>query len=319
MGAYVLRRLLLAVPTLLGISLVSFFIIELAPGDAVGAMFGVEGIDAGASQAMLQERLGLNDPWPLRYWRWLSQLVRGDLGRSLVDQQPIAGILANSIGLTLQLTIPALVLGLVIALILGVWTGARPYSRADNVVSSLTLSVAGLPGFVLGFVLLYVFAVRLGWLPPGGSQPIGAAAPPFYERLPYFVLPLTTLALLEAASLTRYVRDSVINVRSFDYVQTARAKGVGPVPVLVRHILRNALLPIITVTALQIPGLLSGAILVELVFGWGGIGSRTALAVGQRDFPVIMGTTMLAGVVVLLSSLLADLLYAVADPRIRLS
>lgn len=318
MGAYLLRRFLLAVPTLLGISLVSFLIIELAPGDAVSAMLGVEGADSVATQAMLQERLGLNDPWPARYWRWLTNLAQGDLGRSLVDQQPIAGILANAVGLTLQLTVPALAIGLLIALVLGVWTGSRPYSRLDNAVSALSLTVAGLPGFVLGFVLLYAFAVKLHWLPPGGSQPIGVAAPPVLERLPYFVLPLTTLAVLEAASLVRYVRDSVINVRSVDFVQTARAKGLRPAPVLIRHVLRNALLPIITVVALQIPGLLSGALLVEVVFGWGGIGSRTALAVGQRDFPVIMGTTMLAGVIVVVSSLLADVLYAVADPRIRL-
>jgi peptide/nickel transport system permease protein len=318
MGAYLLRRLLLAVPALLGISLVSFIIIELAPGDAVSAMLGVEGVGSGATQAMLQERLGLDAPWPARYWQWLSNLARGDLGRSLIDQQPITSILANAAGLTLQLTVPALVIGLLIALVLGVWTGARPYSRLDNVVSLLSLTIAGVPAFVLGFVLLYVFAVQLNWLPPGGSQPIGIAAPPFFERLSYFVLPLATLAVLEAASLVRYVRDSVINVRSVDFVQTARAKGLSPTPVLARHVLRNALLPIITVTALQIPGLLSGALLVEVVFGWGGLGSRTALAVGQRDFPVIMGTTMLAGVIVVLSSLVADVLYALADPRIRL-
>lgn len=319
MGTYLFRRLLFAIPTLIGISILSFAIIELAPGDAVSALMAPDdgGGNAGAAETV-RERLGLNDPLPVRYGRWLGNLVRGDFGRSLIDHRPIDQILAGSIGLTLQLTIPALAIGLVLATLLGLWTGSRPYTRLDNVVSTLSITIAGLPGFVIGLLLLYIFGVRLHLLPAGGSQQIGVGAPPLIDRLPYFVLPLATLALIETATLVRYVRDSVINVRSADYIQTARAKGLRSWAVLSRHLLRNALLPIITVAALQIPGLISGALLVEIVFGWGGIGSRVALAIGQRDFPVIMGATMLIGVVVVVANLLADILYAVADPRIRL-
>jgi peptide/nickel transport system permease protein len=318
MGTYLLRRLLFAVPTLIGISILSFAIIELAPGDAVSALMTPgEGGSAAAEEA-LRARLGLDDPWPVRYARWLGNVVQGDFGRSMIDHRPIDQILSGSVGLTLQLTIPALAIGLVLATLIGLWTGSRPYSRLDQVISVLSITIAGLPGFVVGLLLLYIFGVRFHLLPSGGSQAIGVGSPPLIERLPYFVLPLTTLALIEAATLVRYVRDSVINVRAADYVQTARAKGLHSWTVLTQHLLRNALLPIITVAALQIPGLISGALLVEIVFGWGGIGSRVAVAIGQRDFPVIMGATMLIGVVVVIANLLADLLYALADPRIRL-
>jgi len=320
MSTYLLRRILIAVPTLVGISIVSFAIIALAPGDAASALISPDeaGADAAAMQTDMRERLGLDDPLPVRYWTWMTNVLQGDFGRSLTDHRPIATILKNSASLTLQLTVPALILGVAISVVVGLWTGSRPYSRLDNAVSVASISVAGVPGFVVGLLALYVFAVRLNVLPAGGSQPIGVESKSVLDRWQYFVLPLTTLALIEAAHLVRYVRDSVINVRSADYVQTARAKGLRDRTVLGRHILRNALLPIITIAALQIPGLINGALLVEVVFGWGGIGSRVATAVGQRDFPVVMGATMLIGVLVVVANLVADLLYAVVDPRIRL-
>lgn len=321
MGAYLLRRLLVTVPTLFGLSIVSFAIIALAPGDAAGALISPDEAGAGAAAAQdeLRRRLGLDDPLPVRYWRWLSNVLRGDLGRSLIDQRSITGILGDAAGLTLQLSLPALAIGVAVGVGVGLRTGSRPYSRLDTAVGVVSLVVAGLPGFVLGLVLLYVFAVRLDLLPAGGSRGVGAgASSALLDRWQYFVLPLLTLALIEAAQLVRYVRDSVINVRAADYVQTARAKGLANGAVLNRHILRNALLPVITVTALQVPGLINGALLVEIVFGWGGIGTRVAVAVGQRDFPVIMGATLLIGVAVVMANLLADVLYAVADPRIRL-
>ncbi len=319
MAAYSLRRLLIALPTLFGLSILSFGIISLAPGDAAGALItpGEGGAVDAASQAEMRRRLGLDDPLPVRYWHWLSNVLHGDLGRSLIDHRPLWAILKGSASLTLQLTIPALVIALVIAILVGLWTGSRPYSTLDNVISIISITVAALPSFVVGLILLYFFAVRHSVLPAGGSKDIGVTSASLLDRWQYFVLPLFTLAIIEAAHLVRYVRDSVINVRNADYVRTARAKGLKERAVLSGHILRNSLLPIITVAALQIPGLISGALLVEIVFGWGGIGSRVAVAVGQRDFPVIMGVTMLVGVVVVFANLIADLLYALADPRIR--
>lgn len=320
MSGYLARRLLIALPTLLGLSILSFGIIALAPGDAASAMISPEeaGGSAAETREALREQLGLDAPLPVRYWRWLSNVLRGNLGYSLIDQRPISAILGESVGLTLQLTVPALLLGLVLSIVVGLWSGSRPYSRIDHVISVFSITVAGLPGFVLGLLLVYLFAVRLDVLPAGGNKDIGVGTASIFERWRYFVLPLFTLVIIEAAQLVRYVRDSVISVRSADYARTARAKGLSDRVVLGRHVLRNALLPIITVATLQIPGLINGALLVEIVFGWGGVGSRVAVAVGQRDFPVIMGATLLVGGVVVVANLLADLLYAVADPRIRL-
>jgi peptide/nickel transport system permease protein len=321
MGAYLLRRLLIAVPTLFGLSVVSFTIISLAPGDAASALISPEEAGAGSAeaQAEMRSRLGLDDPLPVRYWHWMSNVLQGDLGRSLIDHRSITTILRDSASLTLQLTVPALIIGLAVAIVVGLWTGSRPYTGLDNAISILSITVAGLPGFVVGLLLLYLFAVRFHLLPAGGHKDIGVASVSLLDRWQYFVLPVLTLSAIEAAHLVRYVRDSVINVRSADYVQTARAKGLPEKIVLGQHVLRNALLPIITLAALQIPGLISGALLVEIVFGWGGIGSRVAVAVGQRDFPVIMGATMLIGVIVVIANLLADIFYAIADPRIRLT
>lgn len=320
MGRFLVRRLLIAIPTIIGISIVSFAIIALAPGDVADALISPD--EAGTNTAALKEnvrhQLGLDAPLPVRYWHWMTNVAQGNLGRSVVDHRPVTAILRNSLGLTLQLTIPAFFIAIAISIALGLWTGSRPYTRFDNFVSLLSIAVAGIPGFVLAILLLYFFAVRANLFPAGGSKAIGSVSNSLVDRWRFFILPLTALVLIETSHLVRYVRDSVINVRMADYVQTARAKGLHDGTVLTRHVLRNALLPIITVAALQIPGLINGALLVEIVFGWGGIGSRIAVAVGQRDFPVIMGATLTIGVAVMFANLLADVLYAVADPRIRL-
>lgn len=321
MGAYILRRLLIAVPTLVGISIISFAIISLAPGDAVTAMIsGQEGVSSVEVQQRLRERLGLNDPLPVRYARWISQVAQGNLGLSLATGQPVASTIWGNVLLTLQLSIPALAVAIVIAVTLGAFTGFRAYSRFDNVVSIVSLVLIATPAFVLALIALYFLAVRMPLFPSGGNQDILSFEPPtLWGRLRYYVLPVSTLALLNAGSLIRYVRDSVIDVRHEDYVRTARAKGAPESTVLMGHVLRNALLPIITVTALHLPGLITGAILVETVFGWGGIGTRIFLAISQRDFPVIMAATMIVGVTILLANLIADILYAVVDPRVTVS
>lgn len=319
MGRFLVRRLLLAIPTLIGISIVSFGIIALAPGDAATAMFSPEELsNASANIEEARERLGLNDPLPVRYWNWISQVLRGNLGLSLTDHRPVSDVLRHSAGLTLQLTVPALAFGLSVAIVVGVWTGSRPYSRLDNVVSVVSITISSLPGFVIGLVALYIFAIRLDLLPAGGNREVGTSGVNLLDRWQYFVLPLLTLGIIEAAQLVRYVRDSVINVRSADYVQTARSKGLPDRTVMSSHMLRNAMLPIITIAALQIPGLIAGSLLVEVIFGWGGLGSRVAIAIGQRDFPVVMAATMVIGVTVVFANIIADILYALADPRIRL-
>lgn len=319
MWRYILQRVLIFIPTLLGITVISFVVIAMAPGDAATAMLAEGGEIARASQlADLRAKYRLDDPLPIRYARWMGQLLRGNLGTSLIDSRPVSDTLSHTVGLTLEVTLPAFVIGLTLAVILGAWSGFRPYSRFDRTVSFSSMIVIATPSFVLALLALYLLAVRVPILPSGGNRDmLGADASNLINRLPYFVLPVSTLALLTAAEVIRYVRDSVIDVCTADYVRTARAKGLAERLVLGRHILRNSMIPIITISTLRLPIVVNGAILIETVFGWGGMGSRIALAVSQRDFPVIMSATLVTGVAVLVSNLLADILYGVADPRIR--
>jgi peptide/nickel transport system permease protein len=320
MGRYVLRRFLVAVPTLIGISLISFLIIALAPGDAVTAMMGAqEGVGSAQVAEELRARLGLNDPLPIRYVRWLSQVAQGNLGVSMVDNQSVTGTIGVNLSLTLQLTVPSFLIGILIAVVLGAWTGFRPYSRFDGLVSFVSMVLMATPSFVLALILLYFLAIRTPLFPAGGTKDVfGLEAPTLVNHLKYFVLPVSTLSVLTAANIIRYVRDGVIAVRTEDYVRTARAKGLPERTVLVSHVLRNALLPVVTIASLNIPSLISGALLVETVFGWGGVGTRVYAAISQRDVPVIMAVTLLTGLAALAANLLADLVYAVVDPRIRL-
>ena len=319
MWRYILQRVLIFIPTLFGITIISFVVIALAPGDAATAMLAEGGEIAKAAQlADLRAKYGLDDPLPIRYARWMGQLLRGNLGTSLIDSRPVSDTLAHTVGLTLEFTIPAFIVGLALALALGAWSGFRPLSQFDRIVTFGSMIVIATPSFVLALLALYILAVRVPILPSGGNRDmLGADATHLVNRLPYFVLPVTTLALLTAAEIIRYVRDSVIDVCSEDYVRTARAKGLAERLVLARHILRNSMIPIITISTLRLPIVVNGAILIETVFGWGGMGSRIALAVSQRDFPIIMSATLVTGIAVLVSNLIADILYGVADPRIR--
>ncbi len=319
MWRYILQRVLIFIPTLFGITVISFVVIAMAPGDAATAMLAEGGEIAKASQlADLRAKYGLDDPLPIRYARWMGQLLRGNLGISLIDSRPVSDTLAHTVGLTLEFTLPAFIIGLTLAIVLGAWSGFKPYSEFDRAVSFTSMIVIATPSFVLALLALYLLAVRIPILPSGGNRDmLGADASNLINRLPYFVLPVSTLALLTAAEVIRYVRDSVIDVCTADYVRTARAKGLAERLVLGRHILRNSMIPIITISTLRLPIVVNGAILIETVFGWGGMGSRIALAVSQRDFPVIMSATLVTGVAVLLSNLIADILYGVADPRIR--
>lgn len=319
MWRYILQRVLIFIPTLFGITVISFVVIAMAPGDAATAMLAEGGEIAKASQlADLRAKYGLDDPLPIRYARWVGQLLRGNLGISLIDSRPVADTLAYTVGLTLEFTLPAFIIGLTLAIVLGAWSGFRPYSEFDRAVSFSSMIVIATPSFVLALLALYLLAVRIPILPSGGNRDmLGADASNLINRLPYFVLPVSTLALLTAAEVIRYVRDSVIDVCTADYVRTARAKGLAERLVLGRHILRNSMIPIITISTLRLPIVVNGAILIETVFGWGGMGSRIALAVSQRDFPVIMSATLVTGVAVLVSNLIADIFYGIADPRIR--
>ena len=321
MWRYILQRVLIFIPTLFGITVISFVVIAMAPGDAATAMLAEGGEIAKAAQlADLRAKYGLDDPLPIRYARWMGQLLRGNLGTSLIDSRPVSDTLVHTVGLTLEFTVPAFIIGLALAVVLGAWSGFRPLSRFDRVVSFGSMFVIATPSFVLALLALYVLAVRLPILPSGGNRDmLGADAANLVNRLPYFVLPVSTLAFLTAAEIIRYVRDSVIDVCGEDYVRTARAKGLNERLVLVRHALRNSLLPVLTLSGLLLAFLLGGSVAVEQAFGTPGLGTFMVRAAVERDIKIVQNLTLFYAAIFIIVNLGVDVLYGWLDPRIRLA
>jgi peptide/nickel transport system permease protein len=318
MGRYIIRRLLISVPTLLGVTILVFLFINLAPGDPVTVMLSPEQRAVMGPQAIQErkEALGLNKPLPLRYALWLKEVLRGNWGYSIQFQKPVLQRVTQRIGPTLRLTMAALLFSLFLGVPIGVISAFRQYSAWDYVVTVFTFVGVSIPVFFLGLGLIYVFALKLKVLPPGGMATVGAP-PTLGDALAHLVLPAFILGFAAAAELARYTRASVLDVIRQDYLRTARAKGLRDRAVLARHALPNGLLPIITIVGLQLPTLLAGAVIVETVFAWPGMGRLTVEAIGYRDYPLLMGIMTMFAVAVLLSNLLADLAYAVVDPRIR--
>ncbi len=314
MVAYLLRRLLWALPVLLGVTVVSYTIISLAPGDPVDAM-----VNPNASHYELEQRradLGLNRPLPVRYMKWLGELGRGNLGYSLFTRQPVAERIAERFVPTITLTGSALLLAYLIAIPTGVISAARHYSAIDYLASILALAGHSIPAFFLGFGLIYVLSLKLDLFPTGGLMTMGTGGGPV-DRLHHLVLPALVLSTATMGSLMRYTRSSVLEVLGQDFVRTARAKGLSERVVIYKHALGNALIPVVTLLGLQLPGLVGGTIVTEQVFAWPGMGRLAMEAIGQRDYPVIMALNLITALLVLLGQLLSDALYALADPRIR--
>lgn len=320
MGAFVLRRLLIAAPVLLGVTLLAYLLVDLAPGDPVTAMvdpatraeLGPEWIE------LRKEQLGLNEPAPVRYLLWLSEVVRGNLGYSIIGGQSVAEQIGVRIGPTLLLMGSALFLGTLVGIPLGVLSAIRQYSPLDYVATIGGFLAISTPSFFLGLSLVYLFAVRWKIFPSSGMRTLGADDAAL-DVLKHMVLPVTVLALAQIPLVMRYARSTMLEVLRQDYVTTARSKGLGERIVLVGHAFRNALLPLITVMGLTLPEILSGAVITETIFQWPGMGLLVLRAVSARDYPLIMGTILVTAGMVLVCNLIADLLYAVADPRIRLA
>jgi peptide/nickel transport system permease protein len=313
---YLFKRLLIAVPVILGVTIINYFIISMAPGDAVDLL-----VDPNTSQsdiAAKREALGLNDPIPVRYVRWLGELGHGNLGYSFLNGQPVADRIAERVGPTLGLSLFALVIAYVIAVPIGVLSATRQYSLVDYLSSILAMIGVSIPNFFLGIGLIYVFSLKLNLLPVSGMRTLGEDAN-VIDLLKHMILPAIVLSSATMGSVTRYTRSSMLDVVRQDYMRTARAKGLKDKVVIYKHALRNALLPVITLLGLQIPALLGGAIITEQVFGWPGMGRLSIDAITQRDYPVLMGVNLLAAVLVVAGGLIADSLYSVADPRIRYS
>jgi peptide/nickel transport system permease protein len=314
MHRYLIRRLLITIPILLGITLLTYAIMSLTPGDPVQML-----IDPNMTQAdrdIRRRALGLHEPAHIRYVRWLNELAHGNLGYSFSSGVPVTKRLGERIGPTLTLTVTALTLSYLIALPIGILVAVRRYTAADYVATFAAFLGISLPTFFLGLAGIYIFALRFRWLPTGGTHTLGGDGG-LLDLALHLILPASVLAVAGAGALTRYVRSSMLEVLGQDYVRTARAKGLAELRVLRRHALRNALIPVVTLAGLQIPGLLGGAVITEQIFEWPGMGRLTIEAINQRDYPVLMGITLITAVLVAFGNLLADMTYAYIDPRIH--
>jgi peptide/nickel transport system permease protein len=314
MARYLVRRLLQSLLLLALVSMIAFAILHLAPGGPLSQFLaagdlGPEDVDR------LMEQYGLNRPLPIQYLDWAGSLVTGDWGKSYRDQLPVLTKIGMHIMPTLELMIASTLLAMFIGGMIGILGAVRRYSIFDHLATVGAMVALSIPTFWFGLAVIYVFSVNLGWLPAGNRENIGDGS--FIDRLQHLVLPCIVLALVSTAVWSRYMRSSMLDVINQDYIRTAKSKGVPAMQILLRHALRNALLPMITITGLHVSTLLSGALVTETVFTWPGMGRLFLDSVSNRDYPVVMGMLMFTACMVLLGSLLADLLYSVADPRIK--
>ncbi len=325
MIAYVVRRLLLLIPMAIGMVVVTFGLLLLIPGDPAAVLLGQDATPEAI--LTLRNALGLNDPWYIRLWDYFAALLQGDMGRSIFQSQPVAEIIAGRLGATIELAVVALLLATVIGMTLGVLAAIRQGSWIDTVTMLFAQLGVSMPVYWLGLLLMLLFAVQLGWLPAiGRGVPLHEAAfaaltgrpQVLWDSLTHMALPALALAANSAAIISRLVRASMLEVLREDFVRTAYAKGLRRGRVVVRHALRNALLPVLSVIGLRFGALLGGAVLTESIFAWPGLGQLTIAAISQRDLPLIQGIVLTFAIVYALVNLAVDLLYAAVDPRIRL-
>jgi peptide/nickel transport system permease protein len=310
---FLIRRLGQSLLLLLIVSMIGFAILHLAPGGPL-SQFAAGGEMTQADLDRIAEQLGLNRPLPVQYAEWLWRMLSGDWGRSYRDQQSVLHVITSHLGATLELMLTSTLLAMVIGAWVGILGAIKRYSLFDALATVGAMVALSIPTFWFGLVVIYVFSVGLGWLPAGNRYTVGDGS--LLNQLHHLIGPCIVLALVSTAVWSRYMRSSMLDVVNQDYIRTARAKGVPERQILLRHALRNALLPMITITGLHVPTLLSGALVTETVFAWPGMGRLFLDSISYRDYPVVMGILMFSAVLVLLGSLIADLLYGVADPRI---
>lgn len=313
MWKYVAKKILLALPVLLGITLIDYLIMCLA-GSPLDMMISPRATQEAV--AMKAQQLGLDQPVLVQYLSWLGQLFQGNLGYSYKSYQPVAEMIGSQMAPTLLLMGVSLVLGLLIAVPAGIYSAIHRYQKRDFAVVTASFFGSSIPGFFLALILIYVFNVRLGWLPSSGMFTPGTGGD-FWDVVCHLIMPAVVLAVSVAGSNIRYIRSAMLEILEMDYLRTAKAKGIGRFLVINKHALRNALLPIVTVIGMQIPTLFGGAVIIEQIFSWPGLGLVTMNAITGRDYPVIMGVCLLSAVVVQVSNLLTDIVYALVDPTIK--
>ncbi|OYO05713.1 ABC transporter permease [Enemella evansiae] len=314
---FVLKRLAVSVVTLFLISILLFLLIRNAPGDPIEMYYDpitFTGPDREEMIAMARARLGLDQPLVVQYFVWLGDALTGNLGRSLADGRAVATVLGERLQNSLALIIPALLLQVVIGLLSGVWSALRRNKPVDYVISFASLLWLCVPPFFAGLIAIYVFGLKLRWLPTSGMN---APDPTVFEGLRHLILPALLLGMQGAAVYQRYTRSSMLDVLGQDFITTARSKGLSNLRITWRHAVHNALIPIIAVIAVNVPTMFGGAVIIEQIFAWPGLGRLAVDSITGRDYPMLMGFVMFIAILVVIANLVADLLYAVIDPRIR--
>ena len=303
-AAHIVRTLLLSLITLIGVSVLIFLMLRVLPGDPARVLAGLNASEEQVAQ--LRERLGLDESLLAQYWQFITGVVQGDLGQSARTSRPVSSEIAVRLPATLILAVVATVVGSIVGITAGVIAAVRRNSILDHTISSVAMMGVSMPVYWLGLLLILLFAVTLGWLPAAGSgEPLS------------IVLPAVTLAAFSTALISRMTRASMLEVMGQDYIRTAEAKGAPPKTVIIKHGLRNAFIPILTVISLQFGALLGGAVLTETVFGWPGIGRLLVDSIGARDFAVVQGIVLVYAAAFILLNVIVDVLYVVVDPRIR--
>ncbi|MFC4320653.1 ABC transporter permease [Litchfieldia salsa] len=315
MASYIIRRILMAIPLLIGITIISFAIVKMAPGGPTAMMMDPN--IKPENREKFIEKYGLNDPVHVQYVKWLGNMAKGDFGTSLVRKgTPVSEMIINRLPNTLLLMVVSTLLAVLISIPFGIMSATRPYSKLDYSVTITSFLGLATPNFWLGLILIMFLSVNLGWFPTGGTHTLNA---PFsiWDRIHHLILPAFVLATADMAGLTRYTRTSMLEVIRQDYMRTARAKGFREAKVIYKHGLRNGLIPVITIFGLMLPTFIGGSVIVEQVFSWPGIGKLFFDSAFTRDYPVIMALTVISAVFVVIGNLIADILYAVFDPRIE--
>jgi peptide/nickel transport system permease protein len=324
MLVYALRRLLLTIPLLLGITFLSFLVIHLAPGEPTDLQTGDQGSQSDAqARQMLREVYGLDKPLPVQYWNWLTRVVRLDFGRSFAqDGRPVLDKIGERMPITLLLNVIELLIIIALAVPIGVLSATRQYSLFDKVTTVFVFVGFATPDFWLALLLMILFGIQLGWLPISSLRSANWEYLSFWKQqwdfVSHLILPVVVATFGGLAGLSRYMRQSMLEVVRQDYIQSARAKGLSERAVIRKHALRNALLPIVTILALSLPGLIGGSVIVESIFAIPGMGQLMVQSVFARDYPVIMGNLVIVATLTLLANLVADICYGLVDPRIRL-
>jgi len=314
MGRYLIRRLIQVIPLLFGITLLVFLLVNAVPGNPVSDLAFQPGIRPEDIEA-IKRSLGLDQPLYKRYFTWLGNVAQGDFGNNMVTHRPVIRDIRERLPNTLKLTVASFILALLFAIPVGVYAAVRRNTWFDNIATFGAVAGVAIPRFWFALMMILIFAVTLRWLPSGGTQSYGGGS--LGDQLRHLIMPAITLAIAEMAGWTRYIRGQMLEVIRQDYIRTATAKGLRERVVIFRHALRNALLPLVTLMGLSIPEFFSGALIIETIFSWPGIGRLTYDAAVARNYTVIMATVLMSAALTILGNLLADIGYSLLDPRVK--